>query len=184
MTRTVEVSARTVEDAIQKGLLELGIEENEAEIEVVDEGDSGGLFGFGRKDAVVRISCENIEEIQGDEVQVSEKESVEDTEVSDTKEDAEDVSAADLTPEELEEIEAVAVKFVATVMQSLDIHGKMSSYFDEDNVLHLNVIGENLGTAIGRRGETLDALEYLTILAVNKTCEPYIRVSLDIGGLS
>jgi len=83
---------------------------------------------------------------------------------------------------EQEEIEQSAVKFVATVMQSLSIHGKMSSYFDEEGTLHLNIIGDNVGAAIGRRGETLDALQYLTILAVNKDREEYTRVSLDIGG--
>lgn len=67
-------------------------------------------------------------------------------------------------------------------MQSLGIHGQMSSYFDEEGSLHLNIVGENLGGAIGRRGETLDALQYLTILAVNKDREDYTRICLDIGG--
>ncbi|NLZ71966.1 MAG: KH domain-containing protein [Clostridiaceae bacterium] len=180
MTKTVEVSARSVEDAIQKGLLELGIEENEASIEVINEGDSGGLFGFGRKDAVVRISTEQDNEFEEEET--TEDSDKEDVKLEQNKEKNNSSETVTLSVEEQEEVESQAVEFVAKVMQSLDIHGKMSSYFDEHSVLHLNVIGDDLGAAIGRRGETLDALEYLTILAVNKNRESYVRVSLDVGG--
>lgn len=166
MTQTIEVSARTVEDAIKKGLAELGISEADAQIEVLDEGDSGGLFGFGRKDAIVRISA--IEETESDE--------------EDLATDNEIPEVVEVNIEEQEEIEQSAVRFIASIMQNLGIHGKMSSYFDEEGTLHLNIVGDNVGGAIGRRGETLDALQYLTILAVNKNREEYTRVSLDIGG--
>lgn len=169
MTHMIEVSARTVDDAIAKGLKELAVDESNAEIEIVDEGDSGGLFGFGRKDAVVRISVIN------DEVEATEETNV-------LPADEDEVNQEPVDAEEQEEIEQTAVKFVAGVMQSLGIHGKMSSFFDEDGTLHLNIMGDNLGAAIGRRGETLEALEYLTVLAVNKNKEDYTRISLDVGG--
>ncbi|HHU52911.1 MAG TPA: protein jag [Clostridiaceae bacterium] len=171
MTQAIEVSARTVEDAIKKGIAELGISEADAKIEILDEGDSGGLFGFGRKDAIVRISA--IEETESSEV---------DSMIEDEFVDDETTEVVEMTIEEQEEIEQSAVKFIASIMQNLGIHGKMSSYFDEEGTLHLNIVGENVGGAIGRRGETLDALQYLTILAVNKNREEYTRVSLDIGG--
>ncbi len=169
MTHTIEVSARTIDDAIAKGLKELAIEKADAEIEIIDEGDSGGLFGFGRRDAVVRISALN----------ATEEQSVEEN--SETNEIEMASKAASDTPDQ-EEIEQTAVKFVANIMQSLGIHGKMSSFFDDEGTLHLNIMGDNLGAAIGRRGETLDALEYLTVLAVNKNKEEYTRISLDVGG--
>lgn len=172
MTQTLEVSARTVEDAIEKGLQELQLEKEDVEIEIVDQGDSGGLFGFGRKDAIVRLTY-TVQEAS----ETAEEPETAPTESADSKEEPEIINT-----EEQEEIEQQAVKFVASVMQSLDIHGKMSSYFDEEGTLHLNIIGDNLGAAIGRRGETLDALEYLTILAINKDRESYTRVFLDIGG--
>lgn len=172
MTQTIEVSARTVDDAVEKGLAELGVSQTEVQIEVLEEGDSGGLFGFGRKDAIVRISVSKLTEVA--ETAQAEQ-AVNDTEQTQT-------AAPEVNLAEQEEIEQSAVKFVATVMQSLSIHGKMSSYFDEEGTLHLNIIGDNVGAAIGRRGETLDALQYLTILAVNKDREEYTRVSLDIGG--
>ncbi|NLM18997.1 MAG: protein jag [Clostridiaceae bacterium] len=165
MTQTLEVSARTVEDAIKKGIAELGISEADAQIEILDEGDSGGLFGFGRKDAIVRISA------------IEETESIEE----DLTTDDEIIEVVEMSIEEQEEIEQSAVNFIASIMQNLGIHGKMSSYFDEEGTLHLNIVGDNVGGAIGRRGETLDALQYLTILAVNKNREEYTRVSLDIG---
>lgn len=182
MTQTIEVSARTVEDAIEKGLLELEISREEAEIEVLDEGDSGGLFGFGRKDAIVRISYPD--EQESEEVEPEFKNGRAEYRTNDYRSQTNDEvrSREILNPEEQEEIEQRAVKFVANIMQSLDIHGRMSSYFDEEGTLHLNIIGDNLGAAIGRRGETLEALEYLTILAINKNRDDYTRVFLDIGG--
>lgn len=63
MTQTIEVSARTVDDAVEKGLAELGVSQTEVQIEVLEEGDSGGLFGFGRKDAIVRISVSESTEV-------------------------------------------------------------------------------------------------------------------------
>ncbi len=170
MTQTIEVSARTVDDAIEKGLSELGIVQTEASIEVIDEGDSGGLFGFGRKDAIVRISVDRKEEVAAETNNAEDDSGVAREEVTLAKGEAQEVT------------EGRAVEFIATVMQSLGIHGQMSSYFDEEGTLHLNITGENLGGAIGRRGETLDALQYLTILAVNKDREDYTRISLDIGG--
>lgn len=176
MTQPMEVSARTVDDAIKKGLAELGISEQEAQIEVLEQGDSGGLFGFGRKDAIVRISAIEVETVEAD-VTEQDYDQIED----ETDRDTEKVDV-EISLEEQEDIEQSAVKFIASVMQSLGIHGKMSSYFDEEGTLHLNIVGDNVGGAIGRRGETLDALQYLTILAVNKDREVYTRVSLDVGG--
>lgn len=182
MTQTIEVSARTVEDAISKALDELNITRQEAEIEVLDEGDSGGLFGFGRKDAIVRVSAasneaEDTVESVADPVQ-------EEPAASPDDEEAVSQESKPIVREEgdQEEVEQAAVQFVAKIMQSLDIHGKMSSYFDEEGSLHLNIVGDNVGAAIGRRGETLDALEYLTILAVNKGREDYVRIIVDVGG--
>lgn len=175
MTQVIEVSARTVDDAIEKGLAELGIEQSKAQIEIIEEGDSGGLFGFGRKDAIVRISVPETTATKVDEKvkKVEEFANESEADISETIES---------NVENQEVIEQTAVKFIATIMQSLGIHGQMSSYFDEEGTLHLNIEGENVGGAIGRRGETLDALQYLTILAVNKDRENYTRVSLDIGG--
>ena len=182
MTRTIEVSARTVEDAISKALNELNIARQDAKIEVLDEGDSGGLFGFGRKDASVRVSAASDEaEDVAEPTTIQEEETL--TTVTEVEETGSTASKAIVREEgDQEEIEQAAVQFVAKIMQSLDIHGKMSSYFDEEGCLHLNIVGDNVGAAIGRRGETLDALEYLTILAVNKGREDYTRIIVDVGG--
>ncbi|NLC39731.1 MAG: KH domain-containing protein, partial [Clostridiaceae bacterium] len=125
---------------------------------------------FGRKDAIVRISVDRKEEVAAETNNAEDDSGVAREEVTLAKGEAQEVT------------EGRAVEFIATVMQSLGIHGQMSSYFDEEGTLHLNITGENLGGAIGRRGETLDALQYLTILAVNKDREDYTRISLDIGG--
>ena len=86
-----------------------------------------------------------------------------------------------MTEEEKEEAENDILDFLAHILSDLEIHGTMASYFDEEDTLHIDVEGDELGHAIGRGGETLNALQYLCNLAANKGRDRYLRVVLDIG---
>jgi spoIIIJ-associated protein len=82
-------------------------------------------------------------------------------------------------PESPEEAEATA--YVAAVLSGIGIHGKISSY-REENTLFIDVNGSDCGAAIGRHGETLEAIQYLASLVANKASQERVRVILDIGG--
>lgn len=180
MKQSIERMGKTVDEAIQAALKELAITEDEALIEVLDEGEAGGLLGFGRRSARVRVSRvgaeEETEDISEEETTVTYSEEDEDAD-----EHPERKGAEDLTDAEREEAENRAVDFVAGVLQSLDIHGRISSYYDDDACLRIDVTGKDIGNAIGRRGETLEALQYLVTLSVNRKSDHYVRVILDIG---
>lgn len=195
MKNVVERMAKTVDEAIAEGLEELQISVEDAVIEVIDEGEAGGLLGFGRRPARVRISrAEQISEEKEAEWESSlfeeDKEEFErgsalaipgaedgrDDEETDAR--RESAAPSDAAKEAAEE---AAVEFVATVLQSLGIHGRISSYYDDDSTLRIDVTGKDVGNAIGRRGETLDALQYLATQAINRGRDEYIRLSLDIG---
>lgn len=245
MRNSIEKTGKTVDQAIEDALNELRIAPEDAVIEVLDEGESGGLLGFGRREARVRVTVaslvmedgfdpsNSLEETDSDQVadtewSESENEGLDSFAEKDQELDFEIGGGADanynsrennrrrngngrdrgyrnrrhseerpseprrsqpeeteeripLTEERRNEAEEVGCDFVAGVLQNLDIHGRISSYYDAEDALHIEVTGEGIGNAIGRRGETLDALRTLTSLAVNHHQEAYVRVLLDIG---
>lgn len=160
MEKTVTKTAKTVEEAIELALAELGVEKDQAQVEVVEE--DKGFLGLGKKEATVRVTAEVAEEEEEDgDVYYGDDESFEGDEAS--------------------EAEDAAVSFVADVLSGIGIHGKLDSYREED-VIHITVTGQDCGAAIGRHGETLDSISYLTNLVANRHSEERLRVLLDIGG--
>ena len=165
MKKTIEKTAKSVDEAIELALSELGVEREEALIEVVEQ--EKGFLGLGTKEATVRVTAE-----------------VEDDESSSSDEDDSDVYYGDdesFEGDEAGEAEDAAVSFVAEVLSGIGIHGKLDSYREED-VIYITVNGQDCGVAIGRHGETLDSISYLTNLVANRHSEERLRVVLDIGG--
>ncbi|MBO7563750.1 MAG: protein jag [Clostridiales bacterium] len=163
MEKTVTKTAKTVEEATELALSELGVSKEEAQVEVLEE--DKGFLGLGKKEATVRVTADVDEEVTDDEddgdVYYGDDESFEGDEAS--------------------EAEDAAVSFVAEVLSGIGIHGKLDSY-REDDVIHITVNGQDCGAAIGRHGETLDSIAYLTNLVANRHSEDRLRVILDIGG--
>jgi len=132
----IEKSGKTIDEAVNEALTELGTEKENVEIEVLNEGKRG-ILGLGAEDARVRVIMNE-------------------------------------TP--LQKAE----KYVKDVMKSFGIEVEIKSSY-EDETVNIEIIGdsEEVGKVIGRRGDTLDALQYLTSLVVNKGEENYIRVTID-----
>ncbi|NLW10746.1 MAG: protein jag [Clostridiaceae bacterium] len=198
MADFVEKTAKTVQQAINDALEELGINEDNAIIEVLDEGESGGLLGIGRKPARVRVSLADFDQEAGlpeadyaDEVDENYIDDTDDEFVSvegisaseEAESDEEPVYYGDdeYTDEPESQVEAAAMDYVADILKGVGIHGRISSYHEDGN-LRIDVSGQDCGAAIGRHGETLDAIQYLTSLVANKFSEEHVRVIVDIGG--
>lgn len=160
MEKSVTKTAKTVEEAISLAIEELGISEDDAVVEIIEEGAAGGFLGLGKKMATVKVSGLAVEE-EEEAVYYGDDEAFEGDAVS--------------------EAEDQAVSFVAEILSGIGIHGKLDSY-REGETIFIRVTGQDCGAAIGRHGETLDAISYLTSLVANKYSEDHIRVSLDIGG--
>lgn len=159
MEKSVNKTAKTVDEAIELALAELGVSRDEATVEVISEG-ANGFLGLGSKDAEVKVTADIAEE-EEDIVYYGDDESYEGDAVS----DAEDA----------------AVRFVAEVLSGIGIHGNLDSY-REDDAIYISVSGADCGAAIGRHGETLDAISYMTNLIANKHSEDRVHVHLDVGG--
>ena len=166
MEKSVIKTGATVDEAIEAALSELGCTKEQATIEVVDEGTEGGFLGLGRKDAQVKVTVNEADaasakETGSDDAYYGDDESFEGDAVS--------------------EAEDAAANFVAEVLSGIGIHGNMDSY-REDDTIYISVTGSDCGAAIGRHGETLEAISYMTNLIANKHSEQRVHVYLDVGG--
>ena len=158
MEKIITKTGKTVDEAIEAALSELGVSKEEASIEVISEPKSG-LLGIGQKQAEVKVTA-NVEENE-EVVYYGDDENFEGDAVS--------------------EAEDQAVAFVAEVLSGIGIHGNMDSYREDDDIF-ISVTGADCGSAIGRHGETLEAISYMTNLVANKNSENRVRVHIDIGG--
>ncbi len=167
MALSIEKTGKTVQEAINQALEELGLAVDDVIIEVLDEGEAG-LLGLGRKPAKVLVTTES---------EPTEKTLPDDEEVfGEYYGDDESYDGDPETPEEAE-----ATSYVAAILAGIGIHGKISSYREDDSI-HIEVTGQDCGAAIGRHGETLEAIQYLSSLVANRVSDKRIRVILDIGG--
>ncbi len=133
----ITVSAKTVDEAITKALIQLETTSDKLEYEIVDKGSNGILGFIGSKPAVIRAR---------------KKETLED----------------------------MAMTFLSDVFSAMDLGVSMEAAFDQgERELSINMSGDDMRILIGKRGQTLDSLQYLVSLVVNKESEDYIRVKLD-----
>lgn len=154
---SVEVEGRTVEEAIEKGLAQLGKSRAEVEIEILKTG-SRGLLGFGAEEAVVRLSYE---EPVPPAVETREAE-------LEVKEVAKNVL-----------IELLTLMGIKARVKLSPSKGIMAEEGDRPCII-LDVSGEDLGILIGRRGETLSALQYITRLIVSRRTKRWANIIVDV----
>jgi len=176
----ITVSAKTVEDALTEASIELGLASTEIDYEVIEKG-SAGFLGIGAKQAVIN-AWKKVDEKNKKEKKVEVKPIVteEIKEVAEVNEKIEEIPEKE---EKLAEVEPqtkeACEKFLKDVLKSMDMEVILTSEIDEDGALSINMEGENMGILIGKRGQTLDSLQYLTNRVANKMQEGYVRVKLD-----
>ena len=199
-----EFSAKTVDEAITKASLEFETFSENLEIEVISEGKSGFL-GFGAKPAIIKVRKKEaseqletpVEEEKKEEAAAQEipktarKETVKEPKKEvkkevkrevkkETEQPKEERKVVERSPEEVAEMKSEAEKFLGGVFKAmeLDVEIKMDYKAEEGN-LDIEFVGHDMGILIGKRGQTLDSLQYLTSLVVNKGRQGYVRVKLD-----
>ncbi len=183
--RSVRASARSVEEAIAQALSELGVERDLAEIEIVREG-SRGVFGFGSADAVVVVSVEaptSLEDEPGEIEAIEEEVAPEEPAPA----MGEEPPAQEVLTEQ--EIAEVAREVLVTLLEKMGMSASVSvteggsvSEGGDPSPLLLNVRGRDLGILIGRRGETLRDLQFMTRLIVNRRLGYWLNLVVDVDG--
>lgn len=235
--RSTVISAKTVEECVNKALDKLQANRNEVNIEVIDEPKQGFLGLFGAKDAVVRVSLKDdvkekgtddfVKNILNSDSNSVETEQKEDRKVIEDKKIVEEVEETKFTEDDKEEIveksvkpakpvEAEEVKETEEAVKSEETEEEQESESDvtidrndelfitsknflkqmiedmgidcdiesrtEGNMIKFNIMcseESDIGIIIGKRGETLDSLQYIVNLVTNRNADTYIRVILD-----
>lgn len=168
--RTVTATGESVQDAVQSALKQLNITEDQATIQIIDEGKRG-LFGlFGAKPAIVKVSQQTAskEPIEADQ-NSNKKEVVEEPSVEETK-----------TSDEINPIEKVKT-YIRNITASFDKDIQVSTRI-ESNVIIYNLSGEKIAMLIGKRGQTLNAIQYLAQLTMHQYADRYYTVIVDAEG--
>lgn len=192
----IQVSAKTVEDAVLEAAMKLATTREHLEYEVIEKG-SAGFLGFGAKPAVIKARALSDEEIEKAEKQPEPVKEVVKQEVKKEvkKEIKKEVKKAEPVKEEKVEKteepapvkkEAVPGKEISAEDFLKDVFKAMDMVVDikvtenkEEKTMDIELSGEEMGVLIGKRGQTLDSLQYLVSLVVNKYSDDYIRVKID-----
>lgn len=267
--KSVEVTGKTVDEAITSALLQLGASSDQVDIEILEEGNHG-LLGFLKKSVKIRATLKEGEEqvVETDESKLADMRAAAEEKAAQTasevsvpseqpqaavqetgavgkpvqapeapKKVAEAVTVTGETviiddsieqrlhkaneerarsgkaqnpssyekkrtpapepeepqteteepkvytiPEDAEAVKKTVIDFLTEVLQAMGIQTTISAEFSEDAILEVDIQGEGMGVIIGKRGATLDSLQYLTTLVVNKGREDHVRIKLDTEG--
>ena len=203
MNGSIRVSAKTVDDAITEALIQLGVTSDRLEYEVIEKG-SAGFLGIGMKQAViearrkpepkeekveepvveepVRVEPKKVEAVQpqkaaaekkADEPQKAAFEKA--VEKEGKEEVKKETKLVEVQPQTIKAVE----DFLKNTMKAMDMEVELKTEIDQDGALCVDMSGEHMGILIGKRGQTLDSLQYLANRVANKHQEGYVRVKLD-----
>lgn len=190
MSRILEIEGKTIDEAIFRGLEQMGLSFDEVEIEILQE-SSKGFLGIGKTSAKVRLTEREKTDDWG-AVKATPKPEKRESRPAKTNTSNNTNAKRNQRREAFENAPVVkkeiigqpvgeddpAVAFLRGMLTSMGIEASLKAVMNE-NGLYIEISGENMGQIIGYRGETLDAMQYLTSLVANKGKEDYLRVTLD-----
>jgi spoIIIJ-associated protein len=188
---TLEFIAPTIEEATQNGLEQLGLTREEVDLEILDAG-SRGLFGLGGREARVRLTLIDSKESGASRKASSpKKRQPKQDKTSKPVEQKSDTSALN-EKVDLPESDDPTIKVAVGVIRDLLGHMKVNATVEaeyiepEDDrdkkVLKININGNDLSILIGRRSETLNALQYISSLIINKQMGHSVPLMIDVQG--
>lgn len=171
----VEKTGKTVEDAVKAALAELGVSRDQAEVEVLEESKPSLLGLFGGRDAKVRVTVKEAEPEASAAPEAAEA-PVEKTEAA----PQEDAKAPADREEERQAAAAAAKAFLEEIFRAMGMDLLIEKFISrKDEEIILKIHGDGIGVLIGKHGQTLDALQYLTNLAGNRGRKNWNRIILD-----
>ena len=175
-----EFKGKTVEEALTAASVELGVASTDLDYEVIDKGSSGFL-GIGAKQAVIKAKKKD------DDVIVTPAKNDDSNNISNNKNDKrKSERSSNESDKDEEKIHKVVdnikntYAYLDELFKAMKIETKVTIDFDDsNNNMNINLEGPEMGILIGKRGQTLDSLQYLISLFVNKDSKAYVRVKLD-----
>jgi len=177
----IEVTGNSVEDAISKGLKELDAQPGDVMVEVLEEPNTG-LFGFGAKEARVRLVLIG--------KRTPAKPDIQDDDDEDDDDQYDDIAdgMVEVSEDEYDEDARVGKEVLEELLDKMQIKGTVSVHRaeaeSEEEEMHwmLNISGKNMNRLIGRRGETLSSLQYIVRLICSRRLQRRANVIIDAAG--
>ena len=206
MNGSIRVSAKTVDDAITEALIQLGVTSDKLEYEVIEKG-SAGFLGIGMKQAVIearrKLEPKPVveeapaevsepeavpekkevkpekpaykKEVRTEEKPVAKKETAEAVKEEKKEEPKKERELVEVQPQTISAVE----EFLKNTLAAMGMEVALRTEIDKDGALCVDMSGEHMGILIGKRGQTLDSLQYLANRVANKHQDGYVRVKLD-----
>ncbi|HOE03018.1 MAG TPA: RNA-binding cell elongation regulator Jag/EloR [Anaerolineaceae bacterium] len=182
---TLEIIAPTTEEAVERGLEQLGLTEDMVEIEVLD-GGSRGLLGLGGRQSRVRLTVKSFETLIDEHEPVFTGDA-DSEEITLEPSSVHAIDLADLSEEDQQNVKSVR-SVVIELLERMRVKAEVSARYIEpqdekdQRVVLVDVEGKDLSILIGRRSETLNALQYITGLIVSKELGRWVPLLIDIQG--
>ena len=170
MIKTLEKSARTEDEAIALALKELGMDRDDVSVEIVERAKSGFL-GIGASPAVIRVSYEVPDEV----VKPAPKAEKPAAPAAKAAPKVEKAAAPADEPAEYAQIR----QFLTGLLERMGVTAEMEFSPRDNGGVNVSLSGNGMGAIIGRRGETLDAIQHLTNYVVNRGNEKHMHISVD-----
>ena len=180
MIKYLEKTGRTMEEAIAAALAELGKSEEEISVEVLERAKSGFL-GIGAQPALIRVSYEVPDEPAEEKKEAPAPKKAEKKEAPAPKKAEKKPEVKKPAPAPVDETgEFAAVRaFISGLMERMGVEADIEISRRDNGGINVNLSGSGMGAIIGRRGETLDAIQHLTNYVVNKTNDKHLHISVD-----
>ena len=144
---SLEISAKTVDEAVELALEKLGVSRDDVEVEILKE-SRGGFLGFGGEEATVRVTPRQPQEV---------------------------MQAA------LEQARELLEKLLSMMNINASVQAEQTSA-EGRSVISMDVVGDDLGILIGRRGQTLSSLQYLVYLMLSHRLKASVPIAIDVEG--
>ena len=186
MLKFIEATGKNEEEAIQNGLARLGLDRDDVSVEILERAKSGFL-GIGSTPAKVKLTYEApdepevvVEAPKAEPVKPA-KVVVEAPKAEPTPKKAESAPVAK-APVANDDVKTAIETFLAGLMEHMNVSATVSLSLSEEGTYEVELVGEDLGAIIGRRGETLDAIQQLTNYSVNRNRSKRVRIHVDAEG--
>ncbi len=165
---TLEIIAPSIEEAISRGVAQLGISPDMVDVDILDEG-AKGFLGFGARQVRVRLTLKAAETAAQSEAEPQPNPS----EPASTSTD--------------DHLLKFAAQTARDLLSKMKIHARVETRYGEPDMdgevpLLIDIRGDDLSVLIGRRAETLNALQYILALIVSKEADRWVQVVVDVEG--
>ena len=178
MKKYLEKSGKTEDEALAAALRELGLDRDDVSVEIVERAKSGFL-GIGASPAVVRVEYDAPDEEPVEEAPAAPVSEPQRAEKKAEKAAEPAAPAVSTEPKYTEGVKADTERFLRGLLECMGVKAEIEITDRDNGGILVNLSGPGMGAVIGRRGETLDAIQHLTNYAVNRGSDKRCHISVD-----